>query len=109
MDFKSELLKVLKILSPMKNDVAYDIISYMLICLREHKRLYCAFNYLAEFIAKGKKLTSANNDPVTQNQITKCLDEITNLKEYVVNCKNLGFDQRYNDSIPNQNDVEDAA
>lgn len=102
-DEENQAVKKLKILSPMKNDIAYDIVSYMLVAMREHKRLYYSYNFLSTFIALGRNLSSINDDPVTQSQVTKCLEEISNLKEYVLNSKNLAFDKRFNENIPDQN------
>ena len=102
-EFKSQMVKRLRVLSPMKNDIAYDIVSYMLVGLREHKRLYYSYNFLSRFIAKGRNLDSINDDPVTQAQVNKCLEEISSLKEYVLNSKNLAFDKRFNEEIQDQN------
>jgi hypothetical protein len=101
-DFLQQV-KHLQIKSPMKNDIAYDIVSYMLVAMREHKRLYYSYNFLSKFVAQGRSLSSVNDDPVTQAQVTKCLEEISSLKEYVLNSKNLAFDKRYNECIPEQN------
>jgi hypothetical protein len=55
----------LKILSQMKNDIAYDIVSYIIIGMREHKRLFCAYTFIGRFVATGKNLSTIDEDPVT--------------------------------------------
>lgn len=66
-DDENQVLKKIKVISPMKNDIAYDVVSYMLVAMREHKRLYYSYNFLSKFIADGRTLNSINDDPVTQS------------------------------------------
>lgn len=47
-----------KLISINKEDIAYDIISYMLIAMREPKKLYYAYNYLGKHLQKTSKMAS---------------------------------------------------
>ena len=96
--------KTIQISTIANEDLAYDIISCMIVGLRENKKLFYSYAYLAQFINYGKPLNSINPDPVTSSQIQKAVQEVKKLRELKLKMMDLAHTMEYNQGILDQSD-----
>lgn len=86
----------LKLKSVVKEDIAYDIISYMEISLKEPKKLFYAYNYISKFFPYGKYKNQLSRDSAVKPMVNKCKEEITRLRNIDIDIMDLAFSRKYN-------------
>lgn len=86
---------VIMLNSSLKTEFVLDIITYMLIALRESKKLFCAYRYIGRYISQGKDPRKLGLDPMTQAQIEIVYENIYKGMEEKVQLASLPFTNEY--------------
>lgn len=98
-EFKQNFF-VTRISSTNLEDVAYDLISYMQIAMREGKKMYYSYNYLSNvYFSKIRKTFQPSLDRSNEVTIAKCKEEINKLKNSDIDYVELAFTKQYNMGI----------
>lgn len=102
-DIKEEKILKIKIKSIVKEDIAHDMVSYMLLSLREPKKLFYAYNFISKYLTYGKKKNKFLKDSALKPMINRCLEEIARLRNVDVDLKSLPYSRKYQMGIKAQN------
>jgi hypothetical protein len=102
---KNKLVPV-KMISAVKKDVMYDIVTYMMVSMREPKKLYYAYRFLANYYGYSKKRNKLNYDFAMKPMLNKCREEIFRLRNIDINLKDLAFTKVYNTKLKDQENNE---
>ena len=89
----------MKIYSVVKEDIAYDIISYMLISMREDKRLFYAYNFISKYFLPGLHNHKHLRNSAIEPTINRCKDEIARQRYHDVNLEGLAHTFNYSQTI----------
>ena len=74
-----------KLLSLNMQDIAYDLVSYMIVSMREPKKMFYAYNYLSGFINNmSTRQGMSPYDKASEPLIIKCNEEIAKLRNIVL-------------------------